>query len=115
MMMSDARHPHASLSLAERRAALLTRIHAAREETAQAGRLVAEDLKKTERSIHSGWKLLKMTAFAAGLIWSFNAASRVGRGRRFLTLAISLLSTVRTVRRVGALLMPFMKLAGKQG
>ena len=115
MMMPVTRHSHVSLSLAERRTALLTRIHAARQETAEAGRLVAEDLKKTERSILSGWKLLKMTVFAAGIIWSFNAVSHVGRGRRFLMIAISLLSTVRSVRRIGAFLIPLAKLTGRQG
>ncbi len=113
-MMTNVGHPQVALPLTVRRAALLTRIQAAREETAIAGRLVAEDLRKTERSILSGWKLLKITALAAGLVWVFSAASQVNRGRRFLTLAISLLSIVHRVRRIGALLTPLAKLIGNR-
>ena len=115
MNFPDSRTLQSNLPLAQRRTALLARIQVARGETTEAARLVAADLHKTERSIHNGWRLLKATAFAAGIVWSLNAASKVGRGRRFITLAISLLSTMRTARRIGAMLIPLTKLIGRQG
>ena len=81
---------------------MLARIHAARQDTAQIGRRLAVDLHATERSRHSikaGWKLLKASAVAAGVVWSFNATSNFSRGRRFLTIAVSLLSTLRAMRK----------------
>ena len=115
-MNSAASRPlQTSLPLAERRTLLLARIQAARGETAEAGRRVAADLQRAERSIHNGWRLLKATAFAGGIVWSLNAASKVGRGRRFITLAISLFSMIRTARRIGAMLIPLTKLIGRQG
>ena len=115
MNFPASRPLQSSLPLAERRTLLLARIQFARGETAEAGRLVAADLQKAERSIHNGWRLLKATAFATGIVWSLNAASKVGRGRRFITLAISLLSTMRTARKIGAMLIPLTKLSGRQG
>ena len=115
MNFSASRPLQANLPLAERRTLLLARIQAARGETTEAARLVATDLQKMERSIHNGWRLLKATAFATGVVWSLNAASKAGRGRRFITLAISLLSTMRTARRIGAILISLTKLSGRQG
>ena len=94
-------------ALPARRIALLARIHIAREETAEAGRRVAADLHATARTrhaIYNGWKLAKAAAVAAGVLWSFNAASNIGRGRRFVTIAISLLSTARALRKARAFL-----------
>lgn len=111
-------HAKRQQSLASRRTALLARIHLAREETAEIGRLLATDLHATERtrrSILTALKVLKASAVAAGVIWTFNATSNIGRGRRFVTLAISLLSTVRTMRKVGAFLSPFTQISQKQG
>lgn len=105
-------------SLASRRVALLARIHLAREETAEVGRLLATDLHATERtrrSILTAVKVLKASAVAAGVIWTFNATSNIGRGRRFVTLAISLLSTVRAMRKVGLFLSPFTQISQKKG
>lgn len=95
------------LALPARRAVLLVRIHAAREETTLAARRVAKDLgaaEKSRRSIITGLAIVKTTLLAAGVIWSFNATSRFGRGRRLFTLAISVLSTLRALREVSALL-----------
>lgn len=114
--MSAAQRP--PLLLSQRREALIARIHVARAETAEAGRLVALDLLVVDRSLRSmqnGWKLLKASAVAAGVIWSFNASSSLGRGRRFVTMAISLLSTMRTLRRVGALLVQATQTPERQG
>lgn len=111
-------HRAPPLPLAARRAALVVRIHAAREETAGVIRNITTDFRATERtrrSIQSGWKVFKASAVAAGVIWSFNATSRMGRGRRFFTLAVSLLSTMRAMRRVSALLLPFTQLHQRQG
>ena len=104
--------------LEARRAALLLRIHAAREETVEIGRRLANDLRATERSriaLQSGWKIFKASAVAAGVIWSFNATSSGGRSRRLFTVAVSLLSTMRTLRRIGALLGPLAQLTRTQG
>ena len=103
--MHQAAHAASQLSLASRRVNLLARIHLAREETAEVGRLLATDLHATERtrrSILTAVKVLKASAVAAGVIWTFNATSNLGRGRRFVTLGISLLSTVRAMRKVSA-------------
>ena len=105
------------LSLASRRVNLLARIHLAREETAEVGRLLATDLHATERtrrSILTAVKVLKASAVAAGVIWTFNATSNLGRGRRFVTLGISLLSTVRAMRKVSAFLSPFTQISQKR-
>ena len=105
------------LSLASRRVNLLARIHLAREETAEVGRLLATDLHATERtrrSILTAVKVLKASAVAAGVIWTFNATSNLGRGRRFVTLGISLLSTVRAMRKVSAFLSPFTQISLKR-
>ncbi len=113
--MSAVRRP--PLLLSQRREALLARIHIAREETADAGRLVALDLQalgRSQRSIQNGWKLLKASVVAAGVIWSFNASSKLGRGRRFVTMAISLLSTMRALRKVGALLVQTTQIRERQ-
>lgn len=106
------------LPLAVRRAALVVRIHAAREETAGVVRTIAADLRATEhtrRSIQSGWRILKASVVAAGVIWSFNATSRIGRGRRFFTLAVSLLSTMRAMRKISAFLLPLTQSLQRQG
>ncbi len=106
------------LPLLQRREALIARIHIARDETAEAGRLVARDLQalgRSQRSIQNGWKLLKASAVAAGVIWSFNASSSLGRGRRFVTMAISLLSTMRALRKVGGLLVQTTQIPERRG
>ena len=93
--------------LEERRVRLLVRIHAAREETAVVFQHLANDVRATEKTalvVQGTWKLLKAAAVAGGLVWSFNAASNSGRGRRFFTLAVSILSAMRTMRRVSAIL-----------
>lgn len=118
MVPAIRRAPPPPLPLAVRRAALVVRIHAAREETADVVRTIAADLRATERtrrSIQNGWKVLKAAVVAAGVIWSFNATSRIGRGRRFFTLAVSLLSTLRAMRRISAFLLPFTQLHQRQG
>ena len=97
------------LPLSVRRTVLLARIHAAREETAVASRLVAADLQaadRTRRNLMGAWQVLKAGAVAAGIIWSFNAASNMGKGRRFITMALSMLSSLRALRQIGALLAP---------
>ena len=114
--MSAAHRPQ--LLLSRRREELIARIHVARDKTAEAGQLVALDLQalgRSQRSIQSGWKLLKASAIAAGVIWSFNASSSLGRGRRFVTMAISLLSTMRALRKVGALLAQATQIPERQG
>lgn len=98
---------HPSLSL--RREALLARIQDARLETAEVGRRVVTDLQATERtrrSILGGLKIAKATLLAAGLIWSLKSPSTMGRGSRLLTVAFSMLSTLRTLRRLSVLLIP---------
>ena len=111
----------ARLSLAARRVALLKRIHAARLDTAQIGCRLSADLHATERSrqsIHAGWKLLKAAAVAAGVVWSFNATTNFSRGRRFLAIAVSLLSTLRALRKVRSFLgslTKFPTLMNRQG
>ena len=117
MMMPATRRPP-RLALPVQRMALLVRIHQARAETAEIVGYLAADLQATERtrrSIQSGWKVLKAAVVAAGVIWSFNASSRLGRGRRFVTLAISLLSTMRAMRRVSAFFGPLIQSSGRQG
>ena len=111
-------HPPPRLSLPARRTALLARIHVARQETTEAGRRVAVDLQATERSrrsILTGLKLLKASLVAAGVIWSLNASSRIGRGSRLFTIAISLFSTMRAIRKVSAFLIPLTRSPGRQG
>ena len=94
-----------------RREALLARISAAREETAVAGRRVAADLRageRTQRSLFGGLKLVKATLVAGGVIWSLHglsASSRLGRGSRLLSVALSLLSTLRAFRTFRAILL----------
>ena len=97
------------LSLPAQRVALLARIHAGRQQSVEAGRRIAADLRATERSrrsIIAGLKLAKPAMVAAGVIWSLNAPSRMGRGRRLFTLAVTLLSAIRTLRNVRAFLIP---------
>ena len=97
------------LPLSVQRTLLLARIHAAREETAVAARLVAADLQaadRTRRNLMDAWQVLKAGAVAAGIIWSFNAASNMGKGRRFITMALSMLTSLRALRQIGALLAP---------
>ena len=97
------------LSLAVRRLELLRRIPIARNETAALGRKIGVDLQVTERTRHTiltSFKVLKASLVAAGVIWSFNATSRIARGSRLITFAISMLSTARTLRRIGALFVP---------
>lgn len=102
-------------SLARQRAALLVRIHAERQATAQAGRLLANDLQAVERSRRSfqaGLQVVKASVVSAGVIWSLNTFShqpRIGRAGRFFTIAISLLSTLRAMRRVSAFLIPLLQ------
>ncbi len=117
-MIAPAMHRAPPLPLAVRRAALIVRIHAAREETSDVVRMIAADVRATERtrhSIHTGWKVLKASVVAAGVIWSFSATSRIGRGRRFFTLAVSLLSTMRAMRKVSAFVLPLTQSLQKQG
>ena len=114
--MTDSAGLHASIPtpLAARRAALQLRIQHAREQTASVVQNLAADVRATEqtrRSIQTGWKVFKAAAVAGGVIWSFNATSRLGRGRRFLTFAVSMLSAMRTMRRVSALLLPLTQLS----
>ena len=113
-----AARAYRSLPLAARREILLTRIHAARDDTTKIGRHLVNDLRATERSriaIQSGWKIFKASAVAAGVIWSLNATSGGGRSRRLFTVAVSLLSTMRTLRRMGALLGPLAQLIRTPG
>ncbi len=106
-MIAIANSGGSHLSLESRRTLLLGRIHVAREETAVVFQHLANDVRATEKTalvIQGTWKLLKAAAVAAGVVWSFNAASNSGRGRRLITLAISVLSAMRTMRRVSAIL-----------
>ncbi|MEO8101288.1 MAG: hypothetical protein ABI790_02110 [Betaproteobacteria bacterium] len=106
--------PPTARSLLLRREALLARIAVARGQTADAGRRLSEDLQaaaRTQRSMLGGLKLAKASLAAAGVIWSLNATTRLGRGSRFLTIALSVLSTLRLMRRVRAFLMPLAPLA----
>ena len=101
--------PRKSLPLAVRRRELLAQIQIARADTAAAGRRVGFDLQVTERTrrtLLTSVKVLKASLVAAGVIWSFNATSRLARGSRLVTFAISMLSTARTLRKVGALFVP---------
>ena len=112
MIAPAARHVALPMPLSVRRAALLVRIQAAREQTASVVQYLAADVRATEqsrRSIQTGWKVFKAAAVAAGVIWSFNATSRLARGRRFFTLAVSMLSTMRAMRRASAFLLPFLQ------
>ena len=90
--------------LAERREALLRRIHAKRGETVEfAGRL-AHDIRRTshaQRYMRSGFSLLKSAVVAAGVIWSFKATAKAGFFSRFFTMAVSALSAIRTFRALG--------------
>lgn len=91
------------VSLAAQREALLERIHAARSESALIGVRLAADLEateKTRRSIVAGLKVLRASVVAAGVIWSFNAATKVRGTRRVFTIILSLLSTVRALRKL---------------
>ena len=111
-MITPVRQASLPMPLAARRAALLVRIQAAREQTASVAQYLAADVRATEqtrRSIQTGWKVFKAVAVAAGVIWSFNATSRLGRGRRFFTFAVSMLSTMRAMRRASAFLLPFTR------
>lgn len=104
--------------LPERRAAVLARIHEARLETVEIGLYVADDLEaldRKRRAIVSGWQLAQAAGLAAGVIWSLKASSRLGRGRRFVTLVISLLSTMRAMRKVGSVFNVFTQSIQKQG
>jgi len=110
-------HAPSRPSLAVRRTVLLARIHAARQETVEAGGRVAADLQameKSRRSMLAGLKILKVTVVAAGVIWSLNAPSRIRRGSRLLTIALSLLSTMRAARKVHAFLIPLAPSPARQ-
>lgn len=99
-------------TLPMQRAALLTRIDAARQTTAQVGNHLATDLEalvQLRRSFFTGLRLLRASVVAAGVVWSFNASSRIGRGSRLFTTALSLLSTVRAMRKIGTLLSPLIQ------
>jgi hypothetical protein len=92
-----------SVSLATRRAAVLARIHIAREESASIGVRLAADMdaaEKTRRSMVAGLQVLKASVVAAGVIWSFNSATKVKGARRVFTIILSLLSTVRGLRKL---------------
>ncbi|MEP7155908.1 MAG: hypothetical protein ABI905_09045 [Betaproteobacteria bacterium] len=99
--------------LAERREILISRIHAERGRTAELAHRLATDVRKTGRAqtyIQTGFTLLKSALVAAGVVWSFRATSHAGAGRRFFTMAVSVLSALRTLRalgKVGAFLSPF--------
>ena len=106
-----------NLSLPARRTALLARIQAKREVTAEVGRLLATDLHALERSrrtIVTGLKVLKAAALAGGVIWSLNATSRIGRGSRLMSVAISVLSSIRTMRRLSAFFTPLIQSPPRQ-
>lgn len=97
--------------LASRRSVLLQRIQSEREHTVEIGRCLADDLRATERTRHTilvGLKVVRLASIAGGVFWSFNAASRLGRGRRLLALAISVLSTIRVMRKAGDFLRPLL-------
>ena len=92
------------LPLQARRDLLLARIHAARGETAELAHCLADDIRSTQRAhgyIRSGFSLLKSSLVAAGVIWSFKATAHAGPARRFLTVAVSVLSALRTLRALG--------------
>jgi hypothetical protein len=115
-MISQAT-PQQVLPLSVRRTVLLARIHAAREEMAAVATLVAADLQatdRTRRNLIGAWQVLKAGAVAAGVIWSFNAASKLGKGRRFVTMAFSMFSSVRAMRKIGALLVPLTQPTQRQ-
>ena len=93
--------------LAVRREELLARIQSKRQETAEAGHRLATDLQAAERSwrsMQAGLTVLVTTMVGVGVLWSFKAASGVSRGRRLLTVIVSLASTVRAVRAVSIIL-----------
>ncbi len=114
----DCRPRSTARSLLIRREALLVRIAVAREQTAEAGRRLAGDLQaaaRTQRSMLGGLRLLKASLAAGAVIWSLNATTRLGRGSRFFTIALSVLSTLRAMRRVRAFLMPLAPSTEIQG
>lgn len=114
MKLSPALNAPPRPSLAAQRSALLARIDAEREQTAEAGRKLAVDLQAVERSRRSfqaGLQVVKASVVSAGVIWSLNTFShspRIGRVSRFFTIGISLLSTIRAMRRVSAFLTPLL-------
>ena len=117
-MLPEIHRNAVPLTLPERRAAVLARIRDARRETAEISLYVADDLEgldRKRRAIISGWRLAQAAGLAAGFIWSIKATSHIGRGRRFVTLAISLLSTMRAMRRVGSVFNVFTQSIQKQG
>ena len=117
-MLPEIYRNAAPLPLPERRVAVLARIHDARRETAEIGLCVAADLERLDRkrrAIISGWQLAQAAGLAAGVIWSIKATSHLGRGRRFITLAISFLSTMRAIRKVGSVFNVFTQSIQKQG
>ncbi len=93
---------------------LLVRIHAGRQDTAFAAGRLASDLRSADhsrRSIQTGLDVIKASLAAAGVIWSLNAISHrthAGRSGRLFTFAISLLSSLRVIRKAGAILIPMM-------
>ena len=114
MTDSAVHHMSVPIPLAARRETLQLRIQRAREQTGDIVQRLAADVRateKTRRSIQTGWKVFKAATVAGGVLWSFSATSRLGRGRRFFTLAVSILSTMRAMRRVSALLLPLKQLS----
>jgi hypothetical protein len=106
------------LPLATRRIALQGRIRVAREETADVLQHLANDVRATDqtrRRVQNGWQLVKAATVAAGVVWSFNATSNSGRGRRFFTLAVSVLSSMRALRKISAFLLPLTQSHQHQG
>ena len=90
-------------TLTARRGALLVRIHAAREVSASIGVRLAADLEateKTRRSVVAGLKVLRASVVAVGVIGGFNAATKVRGTRRVFMIFLSLLSTVRALRKL---------------
>ena len=112
--------------LSRRRAALLARIHVGRRETTETGRLFAADLltaERTTRSIFAGLRILGVCAVATCAIWGANsmrsrsastANPRLGPGSRLLTVAVSLFSTLRTLRKLALFLTPLAAPTGTQ-
>jgi hypothetical protein len=103
--------------LPARRMALLASIQAKREATTEVGRLLATDLHMLERSrrtIVTGLKVLKTAALAGGVIWSLNATSRLGRGSRLMSVGIGVLSSIRTMRKLGAFFIPLIQSPPRQ-
>jgi hypothetical protein len=101
--------PPSHQSLTARKAALIIRIHAARAETSGIGRRLATDFRAAEQSrqkLLAGLKLFRAAAVAGGVVWSFNAVTGGSRARRLLTIALSLISTMRAVHKVGAFFRP---------